>query len=69
MAVSGSQKTRIGASISAIGIKLTITAKAEGIIPTVFCLLRAVREGDLTATREGNLTAELVDDDFLRPCS
>lgn len=31
MAVSGNQKTRIGASISAVGIKLTITAKAAGV--------------------------------------
>ncbi len=32
MAASGSQLTRIGASISAIAIKLVITAKAEGTI-------------------------------------
>ena len=31
MAVSGSQKTRIGASLSGVGKKLTITVKAEGI--------------------------------------
>ena len=30
MAVSGSQKTRIGASISGVAAKVTITAKAEG---------------------------------------
>lgn len=29
MAVSGSQKTRIGASLHGVGKKLTITAKAE----------------------------------------
>jgi len=34
MAVSGNQLTRIGASISAVGIKLTITAKAEGGVTT-----------------------------------
>lgn len=32
MAVSGSQKTRIGASISGVGSALTITAKSETTI-------------------------------------
>ena len=31
MAASGAQKTRIGASISGVGIKLTITAKSAGV--------------------------------------
>lgn len=31
MAVSGTQFTRIGAHMSAVGIKLTITAKAAGV--------------------------------------
>ena len=32
MAVSGSQKTRIGGSISGVGIKLTITAKSPASV-------------------------------------
>ena len=35
MAVSGSQKTRIGASLAGVGIPLTITAKAESIAASV----------------------------------
>lgn len=31
MALSGSQKTRIGASLSGVAKKLTITAKAPGV--------------------------------------
>ncbi len=76
MAVSGSQKTRIGASISAIGLKLTITAKGVGVIPTVYCLLKAEMKEDWAATKESgftaelvdDFTAELVDDDFSRSC-
>ena len=33
MAVSGNQLTRIGASISAVAIKLTIAAKTEVVAP------------------------------------
>lgn len=35
MAVSGSQKTRIGASISGVAKKLSISAKAAGPVATV----------------------------------
>jgi len=35
MAVSGNQFTRIGASISGVGIKLTINAKAEAAISPI----------------------------------
>ena len=46
MAVSGSQKTRIGASISAVGIKLTIVAKAPGgITQTVLDFGRGLMRG------------------------
>jgi len=46
MAVSGNQKTRIGASISAVGIKLTITAKAPGsITETVLDFGRGLMRG------------------------
>lgn len=42
MAVSGSQKTRIGASISAVGAKLTITAKAASDAADLIILARNV---------------------------
>ena len=69
MAVSGSQKTRIGASISSVGIAITITAKAEGVIPVVFCALVAVMEGEDIAAKEGELTAELECGEFSRICT
>lgn len=34
MATSGTEKTRIGASISGVGIKLTITAKSVAALVT-----------------------------------
>tara|TARA_R110000772_G_C13310276_1_gene440139 strand:- start:655 stop:816 length:162 start_codon:yes stop_codon:yes gene_type:complete len=50
MAVSGSQKTRLGAYLSGVGKKLTITAKTpDGITETVLDfgrgLMRAMSRG------------------------
>ena len=50
MALSGTQKTRIGASLSGAGKKLTITAKAaSGVTNTVMIfgrgLMRAINRG------------------------
>ena len=50
MAVSGSQLTRLGSSLSGVGIKLTILAKAEsGVTNTVMIfgrgLMRAINRG------------------------
>ena len=76
MAVSGSQKTRIGAAISGIGIKLTITAKAAGVESVIYCALTAKVEGDYiaiveadyNAIKENDMTAELERDYFSRIC-
>ena len=49
MATSGSELTRIGASLSSVGIKLTITAKAASAGNTVIIfgrgLMRALTRG------------------------
>jgi hypothetical protein len=46
MAVSGNQKTRIGPGLPAVGIKITITAKAEsGITTTVLDFGRGLMRG------------------------
>ncbi len=47
MAVSGSEKTRIGASLSGVGKKLTIVAKAASTGRIAFPHPRGVRAGML----------------------